>query len=253
MAQVIIAVVGSTGAGKSSLINAVADEENIIATSSEIQFIKRDEWERELQILIDDLNDNREDVIQNKDPKDSEAAVAMDKIKAVYPWLEPSEILSIPTNTLLDHPSVSDLLGSQLVIEENSARRHESLATNSSGPALRQSGGFVNRANRVREGLLDLHKSTEKSLQGNLDKTIQVVTRDYHVAIIEPQICKFLDEQIRVKVKNEVTNIIRIAQKELPLKQFHQPQGDRRRGQSDMGTALETTREVKTKVKHERI
>lgn len=143
-AKVIIGVVGSTGAGKSSLINAIVDEENILATNcmrastavateisynygdskykAQIEFIQRDDWERELQLLVSDLKDNRDDVLKGKVPRDSEAAVALDKIKAVYPWLEPRKILTMPIETLINHPSVVSLLGSNVIIEENRPR-----------------------------------------------------------------------------------------------------------------------------------
>ncbi|PLB46823.1 hypothetical protein P170DRAFT_498741 [Aspergillus steynii IBT 23096] len=143
-AKVIIGVVGSTGAGKSSLINAIADEEIILATNcmrastavateisfnygdskymAQIEFIKREDWLRELEVLVSDLKDNRDEVIKGKAPRDSEAAVAMDKIKTVYPWLEPQDILSTPIATLLDHLSVVHLLGSNVTIKENKAR-----------------------------------------------------------------------------------------------------------------------------------
>lgn len=140
----IIGVVGSTGVGKSSLINAIVDEENVLATNcmrastavvteiaynhekspykAQIEFIKREDWERELRILIKDLDSEETGEIRANPPTDSEAAVALEKIKAVYPWLEPGKIMTTPIQTLLDHPSVLKWLGSEVVIEEKKAR-----------------------------------------------------------------------------------------------------------------------------------
>ncbi|KAF9886926.1 hypothetical protein FE257_010667 [Aspergillus nanangensis] len=139
-AKVVIGVVGSTGAGKSSLINAIVDEENILATNcmrastavateisynhghsnykAEIEFITRSEWENELQILFKDLSDNEEDVLGGHLQKDSEAAVALDKIKAVYPFLDREQLLEASIDKLLNHTSVLEMFGTTLTIEE---------------------------------------------------------------------------------------------------------------------------------------
>lgn len=78
----VVGVVGSTGAGKSSIINAVLDEESLVPTSgmractaaiteiswnndedpaklykAEVEFIKAEDWEQELRILFNDLAD----------------------------------------------------------------------------------------------------------------------------------------------------------------------------------------------------
>ncbi|OJJ36596.1 hypothetical protein ASPWEDRAFT_170108 [Aspergillus wentii DTO 134E9] len=136
--RVIIGVVGSTGAGKSSLINAVADEEGVLATNcmrastavateisynhssprrykAEVAFISREEWERELQVLF-------RNVVRDDVAKDSDAAVALDKIRAVYPFLGGRDILGSSVEELLGHASVAGLLGSTLSIEEDDAK-----------------------------------------------------------------------------------------------------------------------------------
>ncbi|KAK1141096.1 hypothetical protein N8T08_009371 [Aspergillus melleus] len=139
--QVMIGVVGSTGVGKSSLINALVDEERILATDcmrastavateivynnggsrykAEIQFVNRGEWEKELQALVWDLDEDNTGEIREDIANDSEAGAALAKIKAVYPWIEARYIMDTPVQTFLDHPSVSSLLGSEKFVEEN--------------------------------------------------------------------------------------------------------------------------------------
>lgn len=142
--KVIIGVVGSTGVGKSSLTNAIADEENILATNcmrastavatelsyndgefgykARIEFIQRSEWEHELRILFKELCDSLVDAKRENLPKDSNARVALDKVKAVYPSLEVENITNTSVEKLLEDPNVLSLLGSALIFEENNPR-----------------------------------------------------------------------------------------------------------------------------------
>ena len=106
--KTVIGVVGNTGAGKSSVINAVLDEVSLMPTSAtqactavpvaisynrendspyyaEVHFITREEWKRELQSLRRDLCDEEGNLLTRvPDPK-SDAGIAYAKINAVFP------------------------------------------------------------------------------------------------------------------------------------------------------------------------
>jgi hypothetical protein len=125
----VIGVVGSTGAGKSSVINAIADEENVPATNcmrastavateasynhgdskyrAEIEFIKPKHWRKELEILFREIEDNSDGAGLGAAQKDSEAAVALAKIKAVYPSLEQKDILNSSVEQLMGFKNVT--------------------------------------------------------------------------------------------------------------------------------------------------
>ena len=144
--KVIIGIVGSTGAGKSSLINAIIDEENLLGTNcmrastaiateiaynyhsgkkyrAEVEFVERREWERELRALVGDLKDDGENsfsgVRGETMARNSEAAVAMEKIRAVYPVLSVKEIKELDVEGLLKKGGVCDVLGQTVVVESD--------------------------------------------------------------------------------------------------------------------------------------
>ena len=140
-AKVIVGVIGTTGAGKSSVLNAIADEENILATNcmrastavatevsynygdsqymAQIEFISREEWEREANLLFEHVQESDTPGEVQNDP---DTALALDKILAVYPSLNKKDIFSSSIEDLTGHTSVSNLLGTTDVIEENDAR-----------------------------------------------------------------------------------------------------------------------------------
>jgi hypothetical protein len=136
--RTVVGVVGSTGAGKSSVINAVLDEECLVPTNcmractaviteigyntceredekyrAEVHFISGDAWAKELGVLFDDMNASHTSFETEQTSGDS-AAVAYDKIRCVYPFLKRDEIkkAKFDTRELVEHPSVKNLLGS---------------------------------------------------------------------------------------------------------------------------------------------
>lgn len=104
---------GSTGAGKSSVINAILDEDDIIPTScmractavvteimynhdeipyrAEIEYLTRSAWEAELTILLDELLDENGQVSNDYTDETSLAGAAYSKIRAVYPKMTRTE------------------------------------------------------------------------------------------------------------------------------------------------------------------
>lgn len=102
--RTIIGVVGSTGAGKSSIINSVFDEESLLPTSgmractavitelsynhsddpssqyrAEVHFIEKEEWQAELAILFSDLGDHASQ--SELLGKDTDAGIAYSKLR----------------------------------------------------------------------------------------------------------------------------------------------------------------------------
>lgn len=102
----IIGVVGNTGAGKSSVINAMLDEERLVPTNcmractavvtemswntsndvnskyrAEIEFIQPSDWEKDLRISLKELLDMSGNVTKDLSP-DSEAGIAWAKIRS---------------------------------------------------------------------------------------------------------------------------------------------------------------------------
>ena len=144
-AKTVIGVVGDTGAGKSTVINSILDEERLVPTNcmractavvteisynenaddsvryrAEIEFIKQEDWAKELSILFHDLLDQSGNVSRETQQHDSEAGIAYAKIKAVYPHKTKDELESIASSgweTLLRDPLVQSVLGTTRSIE----------------------------------------------------------------------------------------------------------------------------------------
>lgn len=139
-----IGVIGATGAGKSSLINALLDEKSVVPTScmqactatvteiawnesdeqpyrAEIEFVSADEWRQELEALYSDVVDP--DGKLSKDLKDdgSEAGIAFMKMCAVYPFLDGDDRFKTSVDELMDQEYLTSLLGNKILIAEDTA------------------------------------------------------------------------------------------------------------------------------------
>ncbi|KAI7787974.1 tat pathway signal sequence [Diaporthe eres] len=143
--RTVIAVVGETGAGKTSLINALLDKEKLLVTSgwractaviceisynestdprkayrAEIEFVSQEDWEHDLRILFDDLIEDHHLSSAKSDSK-TEAGIAYAKIQAVYPDLSDSEIVKKTATGLAKRESVAEVLGTTRRIDCRSA------------------------------------------------------------------------------------------------------------------------------------
>ncbi|KAL8939228.1 MAG: hypothetical protein Q9216_003474 [Gyalolechia sp. 2 TL-2023] len=141
--KAIIGVVGNTGAGKSSVINAILDEERLIPTScmractavvteiayndqdipyrAQIEYIQPSEWEEELQVLFHDLVTSTGTLSSDYTKEDTDAGVAYAKIKAVYPNKTRDEITKSSVGQMVS--DVSHLLGKAYDMEDTDAFR----------------------------------------------------------------------------------------------------------------------------------
>lgn len=134
--RTVVGVVGNTGVGKSSVLNALLDEERLIPTNcmractavpteiawndsndpekiyrAEIEFISESDWKKELDILFSEMFTNKNEVSREIYNTSSEAGVAYEKVKAVYPELGREELLRTSVNDLLHTQSISMHLG----------------------------------------------------------------------------------------------------------------------------------------------
>ncbi|XP_072110386.1 uncharacterized protein [Mobula birostris] len=116
-----VAVVGDTGSGKSSLLNALLDEEGVLPTSAmractavvvevshnassrcyraDIEFFSEEEWNKELLALLSDMTDKKGRLKKRRPDPGSEASVAYSRVKAVYgrvlPYTELAQIRGV--------------------------------------------------------------------------------------------------------------------------------------------------------------
>ncbi|KAG8526802.1 uncharacterized protein KY384_008231 [Bacidia gigantensis] len=137
--RTVIGVVGNTGAGKSSVINAMLEEERLVPTNcmractacvteisfnheeaqlykADIEFISAGDWEKELKVLFQDLLDGDGKVSRDCTNEDSDAGIAYAKIKAVYPQKTKEDIANSSVALLIRE--VANTLGSTRNIKE---------------------------------------------------------------------------------------------------------------------------------------
>ncbi|KAH8820314.1 hypothetical protein F5884DRAFT_866052 [Xylogone sp. PMI_703] len=136
-----IGFLGVTGAGKTTLINALLEYDDLLPTShekactavaieiaynhnasedrlfrGEIVFVTRDEFRRELNQLFEDLGesdmpDDDDDIEEDLD-REGRIAESVDKLKYVYPQINTTEKLKEHSaEELLEHPAVRDVIG----------------------------------------------------------------------------------------------------------------------------------------------
>ncbi|KAF7946085.1 uncharacterized protein EAE97_005123 [Botrytis byssoidea] len=141
----IIGVVGNTGAGKSSIINAMLDEERLVPTNcmractavvtemswnsiddpnkkyrAEIEFIQESDWEKDLELSLNELIDVSGNVSRDCSNAETEAGIAYAKIKAVYPNRTHEMLAKSTVEELLAEFDVRKVLGTTKTIEKSS-------------------------------------------------------------------------------------------------------------------------------------
>ncbi|KAI4596485.1 hypothetical protein KJ359_005239 [Pestalotiopsis sp. 9143b] len=135
-ARTVIGVVGDTGSGKSSIINALLNEEMLLPTNcmractsvitelsynyaqakahryrAEVEFVSDDDWRRELSQLVGDIIDPIGEVAGDVADAETEAGVAWAKIQAVYPHQTKESLMRTSVDILVDAPQVQAVLG----------------------------------------------------------------------------------------------------------------------------------------------
>ena len=134
--RTVVGVVGNTGAGKSSVINAVLDEERLVPTNcmractavvteisyndsvdeastyrAEIEFVRAEDWHRELTVLFDEVFDKLHGMSKEANNPDTIAGVAWAKIRAVYSNHTRDMLQKSTTRQLMEVPNVKSILG----------------------------------------------------------------------------------------------------------------------------------------------
>ncbi|KAL8711916.1 MAG: hypothetical protein Q9225_007039 [Loekoesia sp. 1 TL-2023] len=141
--KTIIGVVGNTGAGKSSVINSILDEERLVPTNcmractavvteiaynnedtpyrARIEYIQPSDWEEELKVLFQDLITSSGTLSSEHTKEDTDAGIAYAKIKAVYPEKTREEIAKSSIEKMVH--DVLHILGKSPEIRETNAFR----------------------------------------------------------------------------------------------------------------------------------
>jgi len=148
--RVLIGFLGASGAGKSSLINALLEQDDLLPADDEkactavcveiaynhskepdqaflakVDRISEDDWRVELDKLFKDLSDqalNKDG--ENGEPdleRDMRIKAAFQKMKCVYPHIKTvKDLQTYNVSNLLIHPNVKGILGKNKVISDTS-------------------------------------------------------------------------------------------------------------------------------------
>lgn len=141
--RTIIGVVGSTGAGKSSILNAILDVERVVPTNgmractsvvteisynyetepyrASIEFVSASDWTSELKILFQNLVGEDGEISEEYVDQETDAGIAFAKITAVYPYMTKENVANSNVQSMLRDGSVSQVLGSNHCITEKTA------------------------------------------------------------------------------------------------------------------------------------
>ncbi|KAF2688782.1 hypothetical protein K458DRAFT_414486 [Lentithecium fluviatile CBS 122367] len=133
--RTVVGVVGNTGAGKSSVINAMLDEERLVPTNcmractavvtelswndsnepnhkyrAEIEFIGRADWEKELKILLKEFLTENGTLSRESSDQNSDAGIAWAKFHAVYPKIHKDNLNQWTVEKLMAEKAVLNVL-----------------------------------------------------------------------------------------------------------------------------------------------
>ncbi|KAI4946500.1 hypothetical protein J4E91_007188 [Alternaria rosae] len=134
--RTVVGVVGNTGAGKSSVINAMLDEERLVPTNcmractavvteiswnsstdpgskycAEIEFINQTDWEKELTVLLHEFLTENGSLLREAQDPNSDAGIAWAKFHSVYPSVAKDALGDCTIPSLMSKRSVVDVLG----------------------------------------------------------------------------------------------------------------------------------------------
>lgn len=85
---------------------------------AEVEFIKPADWQKELEVLFQEVFDDEGHLVQDARNSDSQAGIALAKIRAVYPKYTQEMLSKASVNKLMNIKQVRTILGTTKSINE---------------------------------------------------------------------------------------------------------------------------------------
>ncbi|KAK4507357.1 hypothetical protein PRZ48_001092 [Zasmidium cellare] len=146
--RTVVGVVGNTGAGKSSVINAMLEEERLVPTNcmractavvtelsynestnpnmkyrAVIEFIQPEDWEKELHVLFKDMFEESGALSKDISNAESDAGIAYAKVRAVYHKHTREMLANTSVASLMNQKHVKNVLGRVRTIREGDPKQ----------------------------------------------------------------------------------------------------------------------------------
>lgn len=156
---------------------------------AEVEFITADDWIGELQVLFTDLLDGNGEVVRESNSADSDAGIALAKLRAVYPGKTKEMLVQGSPEAFANEPAVRCMLGTVKCLQSHSANslyhqlqryvdsKEKSTKTKRKVKSARRKGKAKSSMDKGRTKLTDTRSRDDPTEFWPLIKVVRIYTK----------------------------------------------------------------------------